>query len=214
MPQSSLFKHPRGNFAALRVVGSCSSNGENNLESTKTNTLAASRTELIAADLPVVSVKSLSFTNVHGGTGRSDWDHDQRLVGPINVRVVKAWEDYEIGYRFIGQSCDPRLDEYLDRVAPKDNRNVFFGQFELAEGTPDEAAEALMLKLAAVCQVARLDDEECFVRQPDGKWVNLNQPSMIFESAADLIGELSVTLDAADTVEKAMQDLQGGTDQA
>jgi hypothetical protein len=101
-------------------------------------------TDSQVSTLPIVEVNSLSFVNVMGGTGVTNWNHNSKLDGPIKVRVVGGFDDYESGYRFTGISCDDRLKAYLDKVASKSDQRVFFSQFEIIGDTSDAFAEKLL----------------------------------------------------------------------
>lgn len=74
-----------------------------------------------------------SFKNKAGGTGMSNWDHDQRYQGPTPVITLNdVFYDYETGYRCIGDAVNPELVEYLEKVAhPKDKR-VFITEHNIS----------------------------------------------------------------------------------
>lgn len=102
------------------------------------------------SNLPIVEVNEVAFVNLSGGTGSSDSQFNSRLSGPFKVQVTNGWLDDEIGFRFIGISAEPRLDQYLEQVACATNRNVYFGQYDLIGKTSDEAAAAIISQLPVV----------------------------------------------------------------
>ena len=68
----------------------------------------------------VIELKAFSYSNKEGGTGMSDWDHDEKFLKPIKVKVTKEWEDYECGQRGWAQLWDEddhELIAYLSRNA-------------------------------------------------------------------------------------------------
>lgn len=73
-----------------------------------------------------------AFKNPSGGTGMSNWEHDEKYVGadPI-VEVTKVWYDYEVGYRCIGKAINEELIKYLDKVADPKDKRVFFSEHEI-----------------------------------------------------------------------------------
>lgn len=143
--------------------------------------------------LPTTTISNFAFNTQQGGTGLSNWDHNERFDSTASARVIKGWYDYETGFRFVGISTDARLDAYLDRVAGTDRR-VFFGQFDLPQ-TDDATARQLMLQLAEVAGQAKTSDGYTFVRQSDGTW---GDGDMSFPSAASLMDELGAAFDASD----------------
>lgn len=79
-----------------------------------------------------VGIRSFGFVNPSGGTGMSNWDHNELFPdASALVQVVEGWDDYEIGFRMIGVSADPKLTAYLERVGSPDDRRVFFGDHEI-----------------------------------------------------------------------------------
>jgi hypothetical protein len=79
---------------------------------------------------------SFAFNNKGGGTGLSDWLHDERFAGVAEVKCTKKWYDYETGWRYHGQPVSPDLLDYLGRNSAKDV--VYFGLHEVleVEGAP------------------------------------------------------------------------------
>jgi len=147
-------------------------------------------------ELPVVEATAVCFTNLHGGTGMTNWKHDPRLPGPISVRVFKAWHDYETGYRFVGVACEPRLQQYLEQVSPADRREVYVGQFDLVANTSHEAAEKVIAQLADCCQFASTADNMVFRRRDDGSWASIADPELVYRSAGQLMHEFEIAFDA------------------
>lgn len=95
----------------------------------------------------VVEVRSLAFTRRSGGTGLTDWDHDPRLEGPIKVRIVKGWFDYETGYRFVARADDERLRTYLDQHAKSADAEVYVSQFDFVGDTSGVRAIEILNRL-------------------------------------------------------------------
>ena len=75
----------------------------------------------------VIGLTSFCYTNIHGGTGLSNWEHDEKYPFAIQVKVTKEWEDYECGQRGWGEPDpnDTKLLEYLQRNAKQGYHNVF-----------------------------------------------------------------------------------------
>ena len=78
-------------------------------------------------------VKTFSFTNKAGGTGMSNWQWDEQFEGVALVMVVRNWDDYEIGRRYVGISCDKSLTEYLSRNASPEDQQVYFGSSDIVK---------------------------------------------------------------------------------
>jgi hypothetical protein len=97
----------------------------------------------------IYNFKSFSFHNKFGGTGMSNWEHDEKYEKPVQFQIIKVWEDYEIGERAWGIPVDEEVTEYLNRVSNKgvdvsmgegepeilfqNTYVVFIGQFDLIE---------------------------------------------------------------------------------
>src|ERR1035437_2528389 len=96
-------------------------------------------------------IKNFAFTNTAGGTGLSDWQYNERYSGQPTVTAVKGWHDYETGYRFIGESDDPALNTYLDRVAKASDRRVFFGESDVWDQRQLQALVDELYPTTAVC---------------------------------------------------------------
>ena len=64
-----------------------------------------------------ISVTEFAFTNIHGGTGMSNWGHDEKFEGIANLIVTKVWDDYETGIKGWGEvnPKEKKLIEYLKR---------------------------------------------------------------------------------------------------
>ena len=106
-------------------------------------------TEAQVSALLIVEVNALCFVNPMRGTGMTNWNHSPRLDGPIKVRVVSGFDDYETGYRFTGIACDDRLKTYLDQVASKSDQRVFFSQFEIIGDQSAAFSEKLLDQVSA-----------------------------------------------------------------
>ena len=68
----------------------------------------------------IIELKEFNYTNKNGGTGISNWNHNEKHLKPISVRITKEWEDYECGQRGWAELWDPDdydLIAYLDRNA-------------------------------------------------------------------------------------------------
>jgi hypothetical protein len=117
----------------------------------------------------VITVKSFAFTNKNGGTGLSDWSHNERFSGTATVRIVKRWDDEETGERAISTAVSDDLEKYLDRNAGADRR-VFVSEFDIARGTEFEKMKKLSwhratraiitLLLAALAATAQAGDRK------------------------------------------------------
>ena len=84
--------------------------------------------------LPMMAtLKMFAFMNRSGGTGMSNWQFNERLEENVKVMVTKGWHDYETGYRFVAESADPVLTEYLSRLGHETDKRVFFSQFDLED---------------------------------------------------------------------------------
>lgn len=80
-----------------------------------------------------VRLKEFSFINKHGGTSLSNWEHNEKFSGDALVMITERWEDYETGYRFIGESIDAELDLYLGRNADPNDKRIFFSEFDVVD---------------------------------------------------------------------------------
>lgn len=78
----------------------------------------------------VVNVKSFGFTNKQGGTGLSDWQHDERFVEVARVEITKAWHDYECGWRYWAKPLSPELIEYMKRNSSTPDK-LYVSQFDV-----------------------------------------------------------------------------------
>jgi hypothetical protein len=78
-----------------------------------------------------IVLKSFCFSNIGGGTGLSNWDHDERFVGKATAIVTKEWEDYECGQRGWAKPdpSDKKLIEYLKRNAGK--QILYWSEFDI-----------------------------------------------------------------------------------
>lgn len=72
-----------------------------------------------------------AFMNPHGGTGMSNWEHDEVFPGDAIIEITKVWYDYEVGYRCWAKAVNQELKDYLLKVAdPKDQR-IFVSEHEI-----------------------------------------------------------------------------------
>lgn len=136
-------------------------------------------------------VSTFSFTNSHGGTGMSNWDANAKFPkATAKVRLVKAWEDYETGLRFIGISDDPALTEYLGTVtAADDGKTVYFSEYEL---TRPQEAKKLIQRFADEVGVVRTSDGYSFRRDETGQWTD---GDMTFKSLSQMMEEVDISID-------------------
>lgn len=67
----------------------------------------------------VIVLKEFSFNNKAGGTGLSNWEHNEKFNGTSTVRVIEEWNDYECGQRgkAFADPKDKNLIAYLKRNA-------------------------------------------------------------------------------------------------
>lgn len=67
----------------------------------------------------VYTFNSFAFTNKFGGTGLSNWKHDEIYEKPTKFFIMKSWDDYETGIRAWGTPVDDDTEilEYLKRNA-------------------------------------------------------------------------------------------------
>jgi hypothetical protein len=80
----------------------------------------------------IYTFKSFSFLNKLGGTGMSNWEHDEKFEKPAaEFQIIKVWEDYEIGERAWGIPIDDEVKEYLSRVS---NKGI---DVSMGEGEPE-----------------------------------------------------------------------------
>lgn len=96
----------------------------------------------------IATSTKFAFINKHGGTGLSDWEHDEKYSGPdVRFAITKIWYDYECGIRMHGQPIprQSKLEAYLDRVAfkgdyagedlrdlvPGDHYKLYISEFDL-----------------------------------------------------------------------------------
>jgi hypothetical protein len=79
----------------------------------------------------IIIIKSFSFTSKEGGTGISDWDHDEKWNRPAKFAVVKEWEDSECGQR--GWAIPDQTDEELMAYM---RRNVKEGKPKISISNP------------------------------------------------------------------------------
>jgi hypothetical protein len=104
----------------------------------------------------VITVKSFAFTNKNGGTGLSDWSHNERFSGTATVRIVKRWDDEETGERAISTAVSDDLNKYLDRNAGSDRR-VFVSEFDIERQPRTHArgaATLLVVILSTLCAIS------------------------------------------------------------
>jgi hypothetical protein len=139
----------------------------------------------------VVEIKSFAFTNPSGGTGMSNWNFNARFSKEsANVRLVKAWMDYETGLRFIGVSDDQELTDYLNAVAlADDDKQVFFSEHDLSR--PKEAGELMERFCNEVGQV-RTSDGYTFRKDESGKWTD---GDMTFNNLSQMMEEADLFVD-------------------
>jgi len=78
-----------------------------------------------------IVLKEFAFYNKGGGTGLSNWDHDERFVGEATAIITKEWEDYECGQRgwAIAHPSDKNLADYLKRNAGK--KIIYWSEFDI-----------------------------------------------------------------------------------
>lgn len=57
------------------------------------------------------------FLNPHGGTGMSNWEHDEKFKGDAIVEITKVWYDDEVGYRCWAKASNQEVKDYLLKVA-------------------------------------------------------------------------------------------------
>ena len=101
-----------------------------------------------------IEIKEFAFINPNGGTGLSDGIMNERFQGEAIVSVTKSWFDYEIGWRFVGEAISDDLKSYLDRNASKEDRRVFYGQFDLV----DQSKLKPLLTLVGLLQQQEFND--------------------------------------------------------
>lgn len=67
----------------------------------------------------IITLKEFSFTNKDGGSGMSNWNWGEKYLPPVQVAVVKEWNDYETGQRgwALPRQDDKELMAYLQRNA-------------------------------------------------------------------------------------------------
>lgn len=79
-----------------------------------------------------VKIISFAFNNKAGGTGLSNGEHDPKYpLTEAFVKVIKAWEDDECGWRYWGKPLNKELKDYLFENASK--QIVYFSQFKVGE---------------------------------------------------------------------------------
>ena len=74
-----------------------------------------------------ITLKKFAFDNKGGGTGMSDWSHDEKYSDVVQAKVTKEWNDYECGQRgwAIPDPKDKKLMEYLARNSKPDAKGYF-----------------------------------------------------------------------------------------
>lgn len=70
----------------------------------------------------IITAAEFSFVNKHGGTGLSDWDHDEKFFGGAELKITKVWFDYETGVRGWAEPINSELKEYLKRNAKQEDK--------------------------------------------------------------------------------------------
>lgn len=70
----------------------------------------------------IIQVSEFSFINKHGGTGLSNWDHNERFKGMARLKVTKVWYDYETGFRGWAEPVNEELKEYLKNNAKQEDK--------------------------------------------------------------------------------------------
>lgn len=76
-----------------------------------------------------ITFTEFAFNNVHGGTGLSNWDHDEKFSGVAGGTILKAWEDYECGWRFWVKPGSPDLIRYVKKHSKK--QIVYVSEFDI-----------------------------------------------------------------------------------
>lgn len=106
-------------------------------------------TEILQKQIGAIATcTKFAFINKYGGTGLSDWSHDEKYIGPaVTFEITKIWYDYECGIRMHGKPLggQKELEAYLDRMAfkgdylnddlhtlvPGDSYKIYVSQFDL-----------------------------------------------------------------------------------
>ena len=140
----------------------------------------------------IANVTSFAFNNPQGGTGMSNWPHNQVFDGDTAVRLVKCWHDNETGWRFIGVSHSDALNKYLDQNASPADRRVLFSEFDLI--APQIAAD-LVEKFAVATGLVQTSDGYRFVRAADGSW---SDGDMTFQNFNELFHGCDITVQSLD----------------
>jgi hypothetical protein len=85
----------------------------------------------------IITLKSFAFTGKEGGTGMSNWSHDEQWTNKLSkFAIVKEWEDSECGQRgwAIPDQTDKALMDYIQRNVKK-NKNgeyiVYWSEFDI-----------------------------------------------------------------------------------
>jgi hypothetical protein len=69
-----------------------------------------------------ITVAEFGFINKHGGTGKSDWDYNEKFFGPAELKITKVWYDYETGVRGWAEPINSELQVYLKRNAKQEDK--------------------------------------------------------------------------------------------
>lgn len=87
----------------------------------------------IAEVTDIVSVKMFSYTNKSGGTEMA------QTKMPVKCRLIKAWEDYECGWRYHAEPVaeQPALESYLQEHAR--SRTMYVSEFDILTIEPASA---------------------------------------------------------------------------
>ena len=76
--------------------------------------------------------EGFAFMNKSGGTGLSDWDFNEKYTGPKpHIEIVHVFYDDEVGYRTWAKAINQELIDYMDRVAPPNDKRIFVSQWDL-----------------------------------------------------------------------------------
>jgi len=72
-----------------------------------------------------------SYFDKTGGTGMSNWGHDERFTGEAIVEITQVWYDDETGYKCWAKAVNPELVEYMQRVAKPNDQRIFVGESDI-----------------------------------------------------------------------------------
>jgi hypothetical protein len=78
-----------------------------------------------------IRFSEFAFTNKAGGTGLSNWEFNEKFEGIGEGIVVKAWHDYECGWRYHCIPFSEKLCQYMERNAdPNGEMLVYVSEFD------------------------------------------------------------------------------------